>query len=286
MNKRILYKSEAARATVLAAYEDALAAWSSSTGAVPERLSLATGSGRTAVLAFGTETSGRSPLLLLHGTLSNSSMWQGEVSRLARDRRVYAVDIPGEPGFSEEKAIEWKPEAGGTWLADLVAALGLGEHDILGCSIGGWFGLAYAARKPRELRALALLSPSGIGRTRGSFMLKAMLAAARGRAGTEALSRSLYGDRSVPAKALIMGMLNSEATNPRLEKPWLFGDEELGRIGARLFLAVGEKDVMLRSEESAARLGRIQGEAEIHLLPGAGHVLLGIGDRLVEFLDK
>jgi pimeloyl-ACP methyl ester carboxylesterase len=287
MNPPQVFKSPEAREAILDAYEEALALWpADAAGAGPERLRVATSRGETAVLAFGPERSPRPPLVALHGTLSNSSMWVGDAAALSRDRRVFAVDIPGEPGMSEERALSWRSLEAAAWLAEVVTALGLIGHDLLGLSIGAWIALTYAIGAPETLGALALLCPSGIGRTRPSFMWKGMLAMARGRRGLEALSRSLYGDLPPPEEAIRVGTMIAESTNPRMEEARLFADEELMRIRARLFLAVGSKDALLRSEESAARLGRLRPDAEILVLPGAGHALVGLGERVAAFLDR
>jgi pimeloyl-ACP methyl ester carboxylesterase len=286
-----VFKSEKARAAVFAAYETALARWpTGADGASCERLRVSTAAGETAVLAFGPSSLGAVaaavPLILLHGAGANSSMWLGDAAMLSRDRPVFAVDIPGEPGMSSEARLEWNTEACGAWLAEVVAALGLREHAVLGLSLGAWIGLAYAVGNPTGLRALALLCPSGIGRTRGSFIFKAMLAMARGRTGIEALSRSLYGDFPPPEEAIRVGTLLAESTNPRMEKPRIFTDRELTGIETPIFLAVGTKDGLLRSKESAERLRNLQPDAEILVLPGAGHALIGLGEKIAEFLAR
>jgi pimeloyl-ACP methyl ester carboxylesterase len=294
MSTLSVFKSTEAKKAILDTYGKVLALWPrDAAGAGPERLRVATSHGETAILAFGPPAAAKPPLIVLHGTGSNSSMWLGDAAALSRDRRVFAVDIPGEPGMSEELPLSWSGFAAADWLAELVAALGLREHDLLGLSIGGWIGLSYAIGRPEgqgpgqsALRSLALLCPSGIGRTRPSFMWKGMLAMARGRRGLESLSRSLYGDFPPPEEAIRIGTLMAESTNPRMETPRLFADEELMRIQARLFLAVGSKDALLRSKESAKRLRRLKPEAEILLLPGAGHALVGLGERVAAFLDR
>jgi pimeloyl-ACP methyl ester carboxylesterase len=295
-----VFKSPRARAAVMAEYEAILARWPAASesaaggGAAPvERLRIPTTAGETAVLAFGPRSSPKPPLLLLHGAGTNSSMWIGDAALFARERRVFALDIPGEPGMSEDRKLEWSLEACGAWLGETTAALGLREHALLGLSLGGWMGLAYAISRAKNqvagggaLCALALLCPSGIGRTRPSFMFKAMLAMARGRRGLEALSRSLYGDLPPSEEAILVGTLLAESTRARMEAPRLFSDEELAGIAVPLFLGVGAKDSLLRSKESAERLARLRPDAEIILDPRAGHALVGLGEKVADFLTR
>jgi pimeloyl-ACP methyl ester carboxylesterase len=295
-----LYKSAEARTKLLGLYEEALERWPQATGCRLERLRVGTAAGGTAIFAFGpaitgvargaTEIHGAptngAPLVLLHGTLSNSATWMGDAAVLARGRRVYAVDIPGEPGLSEERPLAWAPEAVSGWLTEVVKGLDLGEHAILGLSIGAWIALAYAIGRPAGLTTIALLCPGGIGRTRKSFLFKAILAGMQGKRGMDGITRSLFGALEPPEGAFEVSALFAESTNPRLEEPRLFTDEELARIEVPVFLAVGSRDVMLHAKETAERLGRIKSDAEIHLLQGAGHALVGQGELVKSFLDR
>jgi pimeloyl-ACP methyl ester carboxylesterase len=281
-----LYKSEEARSRLIGAYEDALATWKEATGTELESLRVPTSAGETAVFAFGPIASSEPPLLLIHGTLSNSAMWMADAAELSRGRRVFAIDIPGEPGLSEERRLPWESESAASWLAQVVAGLGLVRFGLVGLSLGGWISLAYAIGRPVGLAALALLCPSGIGRARSSFIVKGIAASLRGERGLDALARSLYGKREPPPGALEAGKLLMKCANARMEMPRIYTDEELGRIAVPLFLAVGTDDMLLRSRESAARLGRLKPEATILLLPGAGHALIGMGGSVAEFFDR
>ncbi len=56
--------------------------------------------GRTFMLTAGQESN--PPIILLHGSCSNSAFWFPEIMALSNNYRVYAVDIIGEAGNSEE----------------------------------------------------------------------------------------------------------------------------------------------------------------------------------------
>ncbi len=297
------FKNPQAEGTVLREYEAVLAKWP-----LPlERLRVPTKAGETSILAFGPARGGtgtavgpgagpaarvaaKEPLVLLHGTGSNSSMWVGEAAILGRDRRVFALDIPGEPGMSAPAKMDWNGFDLADWLGEVLAALGMGggrEHSLLGISLGGWVSLSYAARRPAGLKAIALLCPAGIGRSRTSFMWKAVLAGIlHGPRAPEMIMRSLYGNEEPHPEAIRVGALIAASTNARMEKPRILSDEELGNVTARVFLAAGEMDALLRSRESVERLRRALPGAEVLLLPGRGHALIGLGPEIVAFLDR
>jgi pimeloyl-ACP methyl ester carboxylesterase len=66
-----------------------------------ETRTVPTQQGDTFVIASGNENT--PSLILLHGAASNSASWFGDVLEYSRHFRVYAIDIPGEPGKSAEK---------------------------------------------------------------------------------------------------------------------------------------------------------------------------------------
>ena len=91
MKTPIIYKTEAGRNAIMAFYDTILERWP-----VPyESMSIPTRHGRTYVIACGKQTA--PPLILLHGSSSNSAMWIGDAAEYCRNYRVYAIDLPGEP---------------------------------------------------------------------------------------------------------------------------------------------------------------------------------------------
>jgi len=90
--------------------------------------------------------------------------WQGQWTtttqrrrtRLARQRRVLAVDLPGF-GRSDKYARDYSPEAlAGTLLA-LLDQKGVRQVDLIAHSWGSSIALAMALRAPRRVRSLTLL---------------------------------------------------------------------------------------------------------------------------------
>lgn len=106
------------------------------------------------------ESGAGQPLLYLHGFDGHP----GEAAflqRLAQSRRVIA---PEAPGFGESSGIEQIDGILDLVLVyrQLVEALGLGEVDLIGHSLGGMFAAEFAAICPQHLRRLVLVSPFGL----------------------------------------------------------------------------------------------------------------------------
>ena len=116
--------------------------------------------GRDGVRLAYRETGDGRPLILLHGAGANTTMWMGDVASWSQDFRVYAVDIPGEPG---ESAPVRPPRVGDTyaeWLDDVLAGLSVERAAFVGNSLGGWHALDYAIRRPAKVEKLVLLAPA------------------------------------------------------------------------------------------------------------------------------
>lgn len=101
------------------------------------------------------------PLVLLHGFTGSATAWGDVACRLARHRRVIAFDLPGhgaapiprDPGHAR------LPEVAGA-LVRALTALGVGEADWVGYSMGARTALQVAIEHPEAVRALVLESGS------------------------------------------------------------------------------------------------------------------------------
>jgi pimeloyl-ACP methyl ester carboxylesterase len=89
-----IYRSDAGARLLREHYLKALEHWPVDN----EQLHVPTCEGETFVIASGPATA--PPLVLLHGSGSNSAQWISRIFDLATHFRVYAIDMIGEPGFS------------------------------------------------------------------------------------------------------------------------------------------------------------------------------------------
>ncbi len=102
------------------------------------------------------------PLVLLHTLGTDRRMWDPVVDRLAAERDVIAVDLPG---FGESAPLAGEhvaPEALADAVAAFVAGLGVERPHVAGNSLGGWIALELA--RAGRARSVTAIAPAGLWR--------------------------------------------------------------------------------------------------------------------------
>lgn len=279
-----VYRSAEAAAAVEAQYRRVLDQWPV---AKTER-HLPTRQGPTFVLACGPEEA--PPVVLLHGAQANSAAWMLDVALWSTKFRLFAVDMIGEAGLSARARLPLAGDAHALWLDDVFAGLELPRAALVGASLGGWLALDYASRRPGAVRALALISPAGIGRQK-NFLLKVAPLLLLGSRGRRKMRELVFGpapktlpDEVRPLADLMEGV--GRAIKPRVVRIPRLTDAELGRLRMPLLAIVGGRDVLLESRETQARLQRVVPQAEICFLEEGYHFLPDQTARVMAFLER
>jgi pimeloyl-ACP methyl ester carboxylesterase len=117
--------------------------------------------------------SGSGPaLLLVHGLLGHSFSWRRVIPALARQARVYAVDLPGS-GFSDPPlGADAALRASSQRLLRFMDAIGVSRCDVLGSSYGGAVAMMAAALAPERFRRLMLAAPVNPWSSRGKLLAR------------------------------------------------------------------------------------------------------------------
>ena len=273
-----IYKSPEGEKAIMEFYDKVLKRWP-----VPyEGLNIPTRHGNTFIIASGEEFA--PALVLLHGAASNSSMWVGDVAEYSREFRVYAVDIPGEPGKSTPNRLDWHSYAYAEWLEDVFDTLKIKEANLIGYSQGGWTALRFSTHKPERVEKLVLTAPGGIAPPPLPFILKAIPLSLLGRWGTEGIKRMVYGKQAIHPEADKYYTLIVNNFKSRIGKPYIFSDEELKRLTMPTLLITGAEDALCDSEKTIARMRTLLPNFSNINFPGVGHLLLNITGAILPFL--
>lgn len=107
------------------------------------------------MLHYETAGTGKETLVLLHGLMQNSTMWDEMLPALSPDFTLIKIDLPGH-GQSAISGEVHTVELMAAKVQQVVAHLGLENFHLLGHSMGGYTALAYAEKYPETLKSLTL----------------------------------------------------------------------------------------------------------------------------------
>jgi pimeloyl-ACP methyl ester carboxylesterase len=103
-----------------------------------------------------------SPVILIHGFLYHTVMWQKNIDALAEKFKVYAVDLWGF-GYSERlPQLEYSFALYGKQIKGFMEALGISKAALVGQSMGGGICVYVTAKHPEKVDRLILVDPAVI----------------------------------------------------------------------------------------------------------------------------
>jgi 4,5:9,10-diseco-3-hydroxy-5,9,17-trioxoandrosta-1(10),2-diene-4-oate hydrolase len=100
------------------------------------------------------------PLLLLHGLVGSSLNWRRNITFLAQNSAVYAIDLFNMGKSDRVLGLDASLEATADRVVACMDALGLAQADIAAHSHGGAIAMMLASRHPERVRRLILFAPA------------------------------------------------------------------------------------------------------------------------------
>jgi len=264
------------------------------------------------------ESGSGKPLVFVHGTVGPGG-WPSLVRELP-GRRCLVLD---RPGWGLSSPIDYSRHEYKVVAADILAhvldALGLGQVDVVGGSIGNVWALGLAARRPSRVGKVVLLGGSplvpetpvpGFIRVLASPLGIVMLRLANSPGRVRSILRhnghgSSLDDGRIPEefvdwrvavgrdtgsmrneRAMVQALLRGGAFGPDLT----FDDAELAAIETPALYVYGDKDPV-GSVDLWSRVAGVLPHGELHLVAGAGHMpwfddAPGLGAEIDRFLEQ
>ena len=285
------WRSEAARAHFLAAYELAMSALS----VTGECLDVSTTFGTVRVYRFGPLPTER-PVVLLPGRNASTPMWADNLPGLLVRRTVYCVDLLGEPGLSVQGLPLTGAQDQAWWFGELLAGLGLDRAHLMGVSFGGWTAVNFAVHHPARVASLALLDPV---MTFAPIPMRTMLAVApMGLPSTpewlrHRVLRWIAGGADVSERSPVAALIDAGTADFTLRQPapTRFTDAQLRALDMPVLALIAGRSVIHDGRRAADAARKLLRHGKVELWSSASHAINGefpdeIAARAHRFWDE
>jgi pimeloyl-ACP methyl ester carboxylesterase len=226
------------------------------------------------------------PLLLFHGSTSNSAAWFADIKELTQCFHVFSIDLIGDAGQSAEIRLDMKSEGYAMWIRELFEKLGLQKASIMGNSLGAWMCLKFASIFPEKVERIVLLAASGIAPIRASFVLRLIFYSLRGGQGGKAIIQMVYGKDQIPEDVIDYLSILSENYSPYTGQVPVLSNSDLTRLVMPVLYIPGADDQLTNVPKSAARLKKLLPQPTIDIRKNTGHVIYNVLDKVMPLLQE
>jgi pimeloyl-ACP methyl ester carboxylesterase len=289
-----VFKSDAARARYIAAYDAVLREWP-----VPyEAIHVPTSLGLIHVIASGPLEA--PPLFLLPSFAGSATAWRLNVAGLSRHYRTYAVDVIGQPGKSLTPRPLRDRHEYARWLSDLFDGLGVERVSIVGCSFGGFLALNQASLTPDRVDRVVLINPVGTFASqawklfysarirRPLIRLKRRLMRSQHKPGITDLG--IRPPRDAAWGAMMAVMMSGVFSRVSVITPAVLDNRELRAIRAPALLLIGDGEKLYDAHAMLKLAQERMPELQGAVVPNADHIAAmaqpdDVNDRIIRFLQ-
>jgi 4,5:9,10-diseco-3-hydroxy-5,9,17-trioxoandrosta-1(10),2-diene-4-oate hydrolase len=232
-------------------------------------------------------------LLLIHGLGASIETWRDNIHVLAKDYRVYALDLPGN-GRSDKPSPPYSLTDLAQFVREFMRVEGIERASLVGHSVGGAVSIQFAIQFPEQVNRLVLVDSGGLGKE-VSLLLRLLTLPLVG----ERLSRpSRKGTAQLWEEAFYdPAMVTEEWVDLYYELDCLPGNQEamlatlrnlanlrgirdevlvpirdnLGRITSPTLVVWGQQDSLMPVDHAQVAQSGIPG-AKVHVLDRCGHM--------------
>ena len=146
--------------------------------------------------------------------------------------------------------------------------------------------LKFGVTFPNRVTRMVLMAPGGIVRTKSSFVRRAVVFSLFGSAGRRRIARYVTQTADLHPEALRINDAIMTHSFPRIEKEYIFSDEELSRLNMPVLLTCGADDVVFSTDRLVERMQRLVGTLDVAVIEGPGHGLVNRASEILPFLTR
>ncbi|CAL68086.1 alpha/beta fold hydrolase [Christiangramia forsetii] len=200
------------------------------------------------------------PLVLLHGFLEDSEIWNPMVKDLQKERQIICIDLPGH-GNSEGIAEVHSMRLMADVVREVLKTLGIEEVSIAGHSMGGYVSLEFLKNFPMMIKNLMLINSTPVEDTVEKQKIRersVKLVGKNKEAFVSMAISNLYSEKSKIEFASEIEFLKSRAFKMKAEniqaalngmKNRMNYLEELRRFSGQKIIVAGKQDPILEINE-------------------------------------
>ncbi|MEQ6357072.1 alpha/beta hydrolase [Lysinibacillus sp. M3] len=232
--------------------------------------------GRTHIIETG-NLSGE-PLLVFHGGNSTTAYNLLMYRFLLKDFHIYAVDIIGHPGKSDEVNLSPRNYDYGKWARDVITALGFDRIACFGTSFGGGVLAKLMCTAPEKVKKSVLIVPSGINNAFPISTVKMMIPLLK----YKLTKNEKYIKKTALFMAINEEILDKDTLNmvkdsfdhvkTKIGMPSNVSEQLMQQCKAPTLIMAAEKDCLFPAEKVLPRAQRIIPNNTVHMLKGCGHM--------------
>ena len=246
------------------------------------------------------------PVVLLHGNAVTQADFSasGLMDLLAKNHRVIAFDRPGFGHSTRPRDRLWTPAEQADLLHGALERLSVEQPVIVGHSMGCMVAMAMALNYPQDVRGLVLIAGYYYPSLRLDALLTAPVAlpvlgdamrytvtALSSRALIGKMAKAMFAPKDVPdnffavlSREMMLRpvQLRANAEDAAFMVP--VANSMAGRyheLTMPVTLIAGEEDKVVAPEGQSARLHQELPHSELHVVPGAGHMVHYLAQDLI-----
>lgn len=249
--------------------------------------------GKTHIVETG--NSKGTPLLIFHGGNSTSAYNLLMCQFLLEDFHLYAVDIIGHPGKSDEVCLSHRGYDYGKWASEVIDKMGYDKISCFGGSFGGGVLAKLICIAPEKVEKAVLVVPAGISNAMPISSVKMMIPLLQYRMTKKekylfktALYMALHED-VLDRDTLDIVKDSFDNVKTKVGMPTNIKGHKLSEYNSPTFVIASEKDCLFPAEKVLARAKQIFTNCKVYELKDSGHMQIlpqNIKNIIVEFLKE
>ena len=233
------------------------------------------------------------PLLVFHGGNSTSAYNLLMCQFLLDDFHIYAVDIIGHPGKSDEVCLSHRGYDYGKWASEVIDKLGYEKIACFGGSFGGGVLAKLLCVSPQKVRKAVLVVPAGISNALPISSLKMMIPLLQYRITKNkkylirtALYMALY-EEVLDEDTLDIVKDSFDNVKTKVGMPTNIEAKKLSDYHAPTLVIASEKDCLFPAKKVLARAKQIIPSCSVYELKDSGHMHVlpkSVKHMIIDFL--